>query len=310
MAASVVDGNGGSGGLVVTELGHVKELARQLEAQLGGSSPDLCKHLASQISSIAERSISLLITTSSGLAGARKRSAVPFVKGTKKRKTMDKKRHEVRVSSAAGDHPADDGHSWRKYGQKDILGAKHPRGYYRCTHRHSQGCAATKQVQRTDEDPTSFDVVYLGDHTCVQSQWAAAAGQAAADALAPEYNGKPGTNLTVKTEGPTVEPAEQQVQGWDAPTPFCFSSTPATATASWCLVPELSPPFSAPSTSNNWGVSPATSDSNHVVSFPPFEVAGDDVQFGRFEEVMSAIDRADGDGFLDDLDIDVSSFLV
>jgi hypothetical protein len=40
---------------------------------------------------------------------------------------MDKKRHEVRVSSAAGDHPADDGHSWRKYGQKDILGAKHPR---------------------------------------------------------------------------------------------------------------------------------------------------------------------------------------
>jgi len=42
---------------------------------------------------------------------------------------MDKKRHEVRVSSAGGgiDHPADDGHSWRKYGQKEILGAKHPR---------------------------------------------------------------------------------------------------------------------------------------------------------------------------------------
>jgi len=42
------------------------------------------------------------------------------------RTTMDKKRHEVRVSSA-GDHPDDDGHSWRKYGQKEILGAKHPR---------------------------------------------------------------------------------------------------------------------------------------------------------------------------------------
>ena len=62
------------------------------------------------------------------------------------------------------------------------------RDYYRCTHRHSQGCAATKQVQRTDEDPTFFDVMYLGDHTCVQSQRAsAAAGQAAADAQAPEY---------------------------------------------------------------------------------------------------------------------------
>jgi hypothetical protein len=42
---------------------------------------------------------------------------------------MGKKRHEVRMSSAGGgaDHPADDGHSWRKYGQKEILGAKHPR---------------------------------------------------------------------------------------------------------------------------------------------------------------------------------------
>jgi hypothetical protein len=92
--ASVVDGNGGSGGLVVTELGHIKELVTQLEVHLGGSSPDLCKHLASQISSITERSISLLITTSS-IHGARKCSAdasplsdasdAPFVKATKKR---------------------------------------------------------------------------------------------------------------------------------------------------------------------------------------------------------------------------------
>jgi len=61
-------------------------------------------------------------------------------------------------------------------------------------------------------------------------------------------------------------------------------------------------------------VSPATSESNRVVSFPPFEVAlyrssscGDDVQFG-FEEVMSALDRPDG--FLDDLDLDISSFFA
>jgi hypothetical protein len=47
----------------------------------------------------------------------------------------------------------DDGHAWRKYGQKDILNAKYPRNYYRCTHRQDQGCWATKQVQKTDEDP-------------------------------------------------------------------------------------------------------------------------------------------------------------
>jgi len=179
---------------------------------------------------------------------------------------------------------------------------------------------ATKQVQRTDEDPTFFDVVYFGDHTCVQMAVAAAAtGQAAADAQAQEHSDSPGarsllqslsSSLTVKTEEPAVEP-EQLLLGWDAPVPFCFSSTPATA--SGCHVPEHSP-FSAPSTSDNWGVSPATSDSNRVVSFPPFEVAlyrssscGDDVQFG-FEEVMSVLDRPNG--FLDDLDIDVSSFFA
>ncbi|KAH9604160.1 hypothetical protein KSS87_010500 [Heliosperma pusillum] len=62
--------------------------------------------------------------------------------------------------------PLDDGYSWRKYGQKGILGAKFPRGYYRCTHRHSKGCVASKQVQRSDVDPTIYQVMYRGEHTC------------------------------------------------------------------------------------------------------------------------------------------------
>lgn len=40
------------------------------------------------------------------------------------------------------------------------------RGYYRCTHRNVQGCMATKQVQRSDEDPTIFEITYRGKHTC------------------------------------------------------------------------------------------------------------------------------------------------
>jgi hypothetical protein len=92
----------------------------------------------------------------------------PFRTNTRKRKAMARWTIQVRVSVAGGAvGPGDDGHSWRKYGQKDILGAKHPRGYYRCTHHNSQSCAATKQVQRADKDPALFDVVYHDQHTCM-----------------------------------------------------------------------------------------------------------------------------------------------
>jgi hypothetical protein len=43
------------------------------------------------------------------------------------------------------------------------------RAYFRCTHRHSQGCLATKHVQRADGDPLLHDVVYHGAHTCAQA---------------------------------------------------------------------------------------------------------------------------------------------
>ncbi|BAF05669.1 Os01g0656400 [Oryza sativa Japonica Group] len=103
----------------------------------------------------------------------------------KKRKTLPKWSKQVKVRSVQDVGPLDDGFSWRKYGQKDILGAKYPRAYFRCTHRHTQGCHASKQVQRADGDPLLFDVVYHGDHTCahgVRSAAAAIDGQAAASA--------------------------------------------------------------------------------------------------------------------------------
>ncbi|KAJ0112487.1 hypothetical protein Patl1_00579 [Pistacia atlantica] len=88
----------------------------------------------------------------------------------KKRKTMARWTEQVKVCSGTGlEGPLDDGYCWRKYGQKDILGASYPRGYYRCTHRHAQGCLATKLVQRSDDDPTIFEVTYRGRHTCSQN---------------------------------------------------------------------------------------------------------------------------------------------
>ncbi|XP_027338921.1 probable WRKY transcription factor 53 [Abrus precatorius] len=86
---------------------------------------------------------------------------------SKKRNTLPRWTKQIRVKPGVGvEGPLDDGYSWRKYGQKDILGAMYPRGYYRCTHRNVQGCLATKQVQRSDEDPTVFEITYRGKHTC------------------------------------------------------------------------------------------------------------------------------------------------
>lgn len=60
-----------------------------------------------------------------------------------------------------------DGYIWRKYGQKEVAGTKHPRSYYRCVHKPDRGCDATRQAQQTDDDPSLFDVAYYGEHTCL-----------------------------------------------------------------------------------------------------------------------------------------------
>lgn len=40
------------------------------------------------------------------------------------------------------------------------------RNYYRCTHKYDQGCQATKQVQRVQDNPPLYKTTYYGNHTC------------------------------------------------------------------------------------------------------------------------------------------------
>ncbi|XP_021757905.1 WRKY transcription factor 55-like [Chenopodium quinoa] len=68
--------------------------------------------------------------------------------------------------------PPEDGFTWRKYGQKEIINAKYPRSYYRCTHQKLYNCKAKKQVQRLDDDPYTFDILYREEHTCHMSNTA------------------------------------------------------------------------------------------------------------------------------------------
>lgn len=63
--------------------------------------------------------------------------------------------------------PYFDGHLWRKYGQKVIKDAPHPRLYFRCSYREDRHCQASKLVQQvTHDDPPLYDVTYMYEHTC------------------------------------------------------------------------------------------------------------------------------------------------
>ncbi|XWS61287.1 hypothetical protein CRYUN_Cryun07bG0113400 [Craigia yunnanensis] len=180
---------------LINELTQGRELARQLQFYINvpSSSHETHELLVQKIQSSYEKALSMLncnITSlaepqPSGLAirmseSPPSRSGSPrsedsdrdfkeqeLKDASKKRKTLPRWTQQVRVTPGTSlEGPLDDGFSWRKYGQKDILGAKYPRGYYRCTHRNVQGCLATKQVQRSDDDPTIFEITYRGRHTC------------------------------------------------------------------------------------------------------------------------------------------------
>ncbi|XP_074592393.1 transcription factor WRKY19-like [Curcuma longa] len=134
------------------------------------------------------------------------------------RKSLRSWRCQVRLSSVAGGVKVpgdDDGFAWRKYGQKKILGAKYPRSYFRCAHRASHGCPAKKQVQRSDDDPSVYDVTYDDVHTCLEQPREEEQGGArgamqhdqeqSAAALKPE-----GEEEFVGQISPSFEPAEEQ----------------------------------------------------------------------------------------------------
>ncbi|XP_062213445.1 transcription factor WRKY45-2-like [Phragmites australis] len=76
-------------------------------------------------------------------------------------------RKEKRMSKVDTLAPHNDGHQWRKYGEKKINNTNFPRYYYRCTYKDNMNCPATKQVQQKDHsDPPLYAVTYYNEHSC------------------------------------------------------------------------------------------------------------------------------------------------
>ncbi|KAI3828789.1 hypothetical protein L1987_02899 [Smallanthus sonchifolius] len=133
----------------------------------GGQTPPLTPPLAPPVLSQPESSVSIDESPRSGDFNQTFDYQQDQKGASKKRKAITTWRNQIRISTDNGlEGNTDDGYSWRKYGQKDILGAKFPRSYYRCTYRYIHQCMARKQVQRTDEDPMVFEITYRGQHTC------------------------------------------------------------------------------------------------------------------------------------------------
>ncbi|KAJ8540068.1 hypothetical protein K7X08_026457 [Anisodus acutangulus] len=178
--------------VVITELIMGRELMLQLQKHFDPMKQDVCQYLAVEILSSYDKALSLLNGTAlSGMMSKGKQCFNPAPSSStdklqspqlladcstkscdrpsnsRKRKKIARRTEYVQARTGE-EVPPEDGYSWRKYGQKDILGAKYPREYYRCARRGLSNCAATKIVQKSETEPSVFEVTYGGSHGCGQ----------------------------------------------------------------------------------------------------------------------------------------------
>ncbi|XP_061349961.1 WRKY DNA-binding transcription factor 70-like [Gastrolobium bilobum] len=153
----------------------------------------------------------------------------------KEKRGCYKRRRTSQSLEKESETPIEDGHQWRKYGQKVILNTKYPRNYYRCTHKFDQSCQATKQVQRIQDDPPLHRTTYYGNHTC-------------RNMLNPEIILDPiassGPSVFLSFDNTLPNPAKQDC-------PFLSSSFPSSSSTSSSVKKECKDEINPPSSSSN-----------------------------------------------------------
>lgn len=264
---------------VITVLTEGKKLANELKRQLHPTptSRETCDVLVESILSSYENAITLLALIGNGgssqialfeppnsVEGSPRsegsdQNSRDQLQNCKKRKTLPRWSEQVRVCSGTGSEgQLDDGYNWRKYGQKDILGAVHPRAYYRCTHRNTQGCLATKQVQRADEDSTVFEVIYRGKHSCRQERLKQNKERKEEESLRYSQQMMVAGNESglVKTENAELDSKEEGTPSFSFPsTPIEYENVEPqffSDTANNFITTSYSPSFLSPATSESY----------------------------------------------------------
>ncbi|CAD6268174.1 unnamed protein product [Miscanthus lutarioriparius] len=160
---------------VMEDMVKGREYATQLQALLRDS-PDAGRLLdrilhamsrtidtAKAAAAAAEEEASEVQSDVTCTAGSGKRKAAG---GGDKRAACRKRGQQGSSVVTKNTKDLEDGHAWRKYGQKEIQNCKYPKAYFRCTHKYDQQCVAQRQVQRRDDDPDTYTVTYIGVHTC------------------------------------------------------------------------------------------------------------------------------------------------
>ncbi|XP_040380569.1 probable WRKY transcription factor 53 [Oryza brachyantha] len=155
--------------------------------------------------------------------------------GRRRRESGEKVRVMVAAQRTGNTElPPDDGYTWRKYGQKDILGSRYPRSYYRCTHKNYYGCEAKKKVQRLDDDPFTYEVTYCGSHSCLTSTTPLLTLPAAAAATSVANSPAAVTTAAVLGQDLVMAPAAEQAPVRPAGPPL---STSIHLGISWPMTP-------------------------------------------------------------------------
>ncbi|XP_020244498.1 probable WRKY transcription factor 46 [Asparagus officinalis] len=121
--------------------------------------------LSKGIQQAFESALAILKEAEPKIVSGKKRRR-PEVNSDDRKEGGQKRKKSIDSRTIITPAPYDDGHQWRKYGQKKIHNSKHPRSYYRCTHSDDQKCQATKLVQQEDDDSQLFKVIYSNKHTC------------------------------------------------------------------------------------------------------------------------------------------------